>query len=163
MCDEIIVHMGDLAVSKQPSAVLTIMGLGSCISICSYDPIARIGGIAHVLLPKSLSNPDTLAAKSAEIAVPNLIKAMVRSGADIRRIKVATAGGAQLFKSAPSTMNIGRRNIQAVNSMLSSLGIGIVASDTGGTKGRTVKLYIGTGTFTVRCIGETEKVLADFS
>lgn len=156
-----MVRMGELAISKDPESTLTALGLGSCIGVCAYDPVARIGGMAHVVLPKAIGDSQGLPAKSADIALPNLIEGMIRAGADRARIRIAIAGGAQLFafKGADTHMDIGNRNSDAIKSIIKSMGIKLIASDLGGSTGRTVRLYTDSGSVGVRRVGEPETTL----
>lgn len=165
MRGEIIVRMGELAVSTSESSTLTALGLGSCIGVCAYDPVSRVGGMAHVVLPSSNGKTDQLPAKSADVGVANLIVAMVRAGADKRRIRVAIAGGAQLFSftGADTHMDVGNRNTKAVGVALLEAGIRTKASDVGGNTGRTVRLDSQSGVVTVRRVGDAEKVLVNLS
>jgi chemotaxis protein CheD len=154
--------MGELVASKDPESVFTALGLGSCIGLCAYDPIAKVAAMAHVVLPSAIGNGNGLPAKSADAAVPNLIAAMVKLGAAERRIKVAIAGGAQIFafRNADMHMDVGTRNSDAVTNLLASRKINLIASDVGGGSGRTVKLYVDTGIVGVRVAGKPEYVLA---
>lgn len=161
MCNEIMVRMGELASTNDSESVLTALGLGSCIGICAYDPITRVGGMAHVVLPESMGKAQELPAKSADIALPNLIESMVKAGAQRSRIRLAIAGGAQLFAfmGASNHMDIGSRNGEAVGNAIKIEKLRVVASDLGGNTGRTLKLYTDTGTVSVRRAGEPEKTL----
>lgn len=165
MITETMVRMGELAVSKDPESVFTALGLGSCIGLCAYDPIAKVAAMAHVVLPNAVNKANDLPAKSADIAVPNLIAAMKELGAVERRIKVAIAGGAQIFafKNADMHMDVGTRNSKAVTDLLKSLKLNLIASDVGGGSGRTVKLYANTGIVGVRVAGKPEYTLAQLS
>jgi chemotaxis protein CheD len=160
--DEVIVRMGELAVSGESASVLTALGLGSCIAVCAYDPMLKVGGMAHVVLPEAVGKSEGLPAKSADIGVPNLIDAVIKAGALRSRLKIVIAGGAQLFsfQNACTHMDIGRRNIQAVENILKNMGFRLVASDLGGSTGRTVRLHVDTGVISMRKVGEPEKTLA---
>lgn len=165
MTNETMVRMGELAVSKDPGDVFTALGLGSCIGLCAYDPVVKVAAMAHVVLPTALSRGDSLPAKSADAAVPNLLAEMVKLGAVERRIRVVIAGGAQIFafKNADVHMDVGARNSKAVTELLEARKIKLIASDTGGGSGRTVKMYVDSGTVGVRVAGKPEYILAKLS
>lgn len=165
MSEEIVVRMGELAVTSDSGTVLTGLGLGSCIGLCGYDPVSRVAGMAHIVLPTTLGKSDGAPAKSADIAVPNFLDAMVKAGARRDRIKIAITGGAQLFqfKSADSRMDVGARNIVAVRQMLRFARLNEMASAVGGTSGRTVKLYASDGSVTIRQAGKPEETLVTMS
>ena len=58
MTEEILVRVADLRVGP-PDSILITLGLGSCVAILLHDPLARVGGMAHVLLPsRSLSRSE---------------------------------------------------------------------------------------------------------
>ena len=46
------VGMADLNICKSPD-VITTLGLGSCIGLTLYDPVTKIGGMVHYMLPDS--------------------------------------------------------------------------------------------------------------
>ena len=79
----IIVGLGELAVSKDSLAVLSCVGLGSCIALCAYDPVSRIGALAHMLLPNSrkINDPTSLPTKYVDSGVPYLVQKMIKQGA----------------------------------------------------------------------------------
>ncbi len=78
---EIIVRVADLRVGKGHDVLVTV-GLGSCVAILLYDPDARVGGLAHILLPsQALSRTDQNAAKFPQTAIPHLLDLMAREGA----------------------------------------------------------------------------------
>ena len=46
MGETIKVGMADLKVAHAPDS-LTTLGLGSCIGLTLYDPVAKVGGLVH--------------------------------------------------------------------------------------------------------------------
>ncbi len=151
--------MAEYQVSAEP-ATLVALGLGSCIGVCMYDPTQKVGGLLHIMLPSSaLARVATPPAKFADTGVPLLFEEMKKAGAVASQIIVKIAGGAQMFKVASATMNIGLRNAEAVKEELAKLRLKISAEDTGGTCGRTVKFDVETGRITVKTIGTGEKEL----
>jgi chemotaxis protein CheD len=55
--------------------------LGSCIGIAVWDPVARVGGMAHVVLPESTtSSLGSPPGKYADLAVPALVRSVERLG-----------------------------------------------------------------------------------
>ena len=94
---ERIVKVADWAVDRD-DVVLVTLGLGSCVAIMLHDAAARVGGMAHVLLPsKSLARDETNAAKFPETAVPMLVERLRGLGAEPRRLVAKLAGGASMF------------------------------------------------------------------
>jgi chemotaxis protein CheD len=150
----IAVGLGEIRVSRDPSAVLVSFGLGSCVAVCAYDLAARVGGMMHVVLPYC-SNKDSarkFPGKYADIGMPTLIREMENHGAIRTRIQVKIAGGASVIHAATfdGLLDMGQKNIVAVRGALERESIPIVSSDTGGHKGRSVWMLVGTGAMTVR-------------
>jgi len=153
------VGMGELQVSKMPGVSLVSPGLGSCIGLIMYDPLYKIGGMVHIVLPdSSVCTKQALPGKYADTAVPELLKKMSELGAKKHNLIVKIAGGAQMFnlEKGCNILNIGMRNVIAVKAALSKESININAADTGGNKGRTVKLDVATGVVLIKAIGQQE-------
>lgn len=148
------VGMADLNIAKAPDTLLTL-GLGSCVGVVLYDPIQKIGGLAHIMLPDStqIKNNSNLA-KFADTAIIVLIEKMVQVGAMQSRLVAKLAGGAQMFdfKQTSEVMRIGYRNVIATQQILENLKIPILASDVGENYGRTIELHTSTGVLTVKTI-----------
>ena len=153
------VGMADLNICKAPD-MITTLGLGSCIGIAVYDPVLKIGGLAHIMLPDStqMRNNSNIA-KFADTGIEELVKRVVMAGANKRRLVAKIAGGAKMFQvSGLSTVgNVGERNAQASRAKLKQLGIPLLAEDTGLNYGRTVELYPESGEFRIKAVGKTIK------
>jgi chemotaxis protein CheD len=158
---EIRVKVADLAVGNSGDTLVTI-GLGSCVAIALYDADARIGGLAHVLLPneqmaRDRSNP----AKFPGTAVPALVEEMARVGARRLRLTARLVGGASMFGNLiPSGgINVGERNVLASRQALDDAGIRLVSEDTGADHGRTVYFHLSDGRIEVRSLKRGNRVL----
>ncbi len=148
MRTEILVGIGEFRVAK--GAVLKTIGLGSCIGIALYDPLVKVGGLAHVMLPRS-SNGTKRSAKYADHAVEMMLEAMERVGVDRDRVVAKMAGGAQIFKHMTmDILKIGDRNVEAIKSVLDDFGVRLVAQDVGGNQGRTVYFFTDDGRMLVK-------------
>lgn len=147
----VVVSLAEMHVSGDSFDVLTCLGLGSCIGLSVHDPVAKIGGMAHIVLPSSEGRPDRTSVKYADAAVPLLVDAMERSGASVRRLVIKIAGGAEmtLAPGVPSFFKIGTNNIEAVKASLASRGLKLTGADVGGNHGRSMRLSVGTGRVTV--------------
>ena len=161
MGEIIKVGMADLNVCAAPDAITTL-GLGSCIGIAIRDPITKIGGLAHIMLPdsKQIKNNSNLY-KFADTGIDELIRLLLLKGASKQRLVAKIAGGAQMFAFANATdiMRVGARNAEAVKKLLQEMKIRLVAEDTGGTYGRTVQIDLATGIYKVKTIDKGEKEL----
>jgi chemotaxis protein CheD len=161
MSEMIKVGMADLNVCTSPNA-LTTLGLGSCVGIVLYDPIRKIAGLVHVMLPDStkiLNNENK--AKFADTGIDALIFEMLKIGADRRALIAKIAGGAQMFAFSNNNemMRIGDRNVEATKLKLQQLGISIKAEDTGSNYGRTIEFYPETGGLLIKSVGKEKKTI----
>jgi len=161
MNEMIKVGMADLNVCASPNA-LTTLGLGSCVGIVLYDPVRKIAGMVHVMLPDStkiLNNANK--AKFADTGIDELITQMLTLGAERRVLIAKIAGGAQMFafSNTNEMMRIGERNIEATKLKLCDLGIGLKAEDTGANYGRTIEFYPETGALLIKSVGKDRKTL----
>ena len=157
----IVVGMADLRAVKTPGGVTTL-GLGSCVGIALYEPMAKVAGLAHCMLPDSTQiQNNSNVAKFVDTATVKLVEDMVRLGARREMIRAKIAGGAQMFNFSATSdnMRIGDRNVEATIKVLGKMNIHILAKDTGATYGRTVELYAEDGRFVVKTIGHGTKIL----
>lgn len=119
------VGMADLNICKAPD-MITTLGLGSCIGIAVYDPVTKIGGLAHIMLPdsKQMRNNSNIA-KFADTGIEELIRRVTMAGANKRRLVAKIAGGAKMFevKGVSGVGNVGERNAIASKAKLHQLGI----------------------------------------
>lgn len=151
----IVVGMADLNVVRSPG-MLTTLGLGSCVGIALYDPINKVAGLAHVMLPDSTQiQNNSNQAKFADTAINKLLNDMIRLGAKKNLLKAKIAGGAQMFafNSTNENMRIGDRNVESTLKILRQEAIPVIGRDTGNNYGRTVELYAEDGRFLIKTIG----------
>ena len=161
MAKTIKVAMADLQIAKAPDC-LTTLGLGSCIGLTLYDPVIKVGGLVHYMLPDSTKlRNNTNIAKFVDTGIKELYNQMVKAGANPRRLVAKIAGGAKMFEMASTTAIgcVGDRNTEMAKQMLSSLKIPLKAEDTGLNYGRTVILDCETGNYIIKAVGKSEKVI----
>lgn len=153
---QITVDMADFRVSADPETSLVTYALGSCIAVIVHDPIRKIGGMIHYMLPASTSSPDKAREKPAMFAdtgIPLLFEAMYAHGSTKKDLVVKVTGGSKLYDDK-GTFDIGKRNYTMMRKMFWRVGVVIAAEDVGGAKSRTVRLDVATGTVSVRSQGE---------
>jgi chemotaxis protein CheD len=155
------VRMGEIEVSSQTGEELVARGLGSCIGLALIDRQSGVAGMAHIVLPEAPtdSDPDPDPGKFADLAVPELISQMKRAGAAVRRLDAVLAGGARMFELGD--MDIGARNAEAVKEGLARSGVTVRAAETGGNRGRTMRLTVGEFTVRVKAAGGRPTTLFD--
>jgi chemotaxis protein CheD len=159
---DVRVKVADYAIGRGPQVIATI-GLGSCVAIALYDRESRIGGLAHVLLPSpSMSRETSNPAKFPETIVPVMLAEMqamgVRSSA---RVSAKIVGGASMFGQLVSGtgINVGERNVTATREVLATVGIPLLAEDTGLDYGRSVYFHLADGRVEVRSLKKGDRVI----
>lgn len=146
--------------AEKGRARLVTVGLGSCVAIAIHDPVAKVGALAHVLLPEAgRGRHIDNRARYAKTAVPLLLEEMRALGA--RGPFVARlAGGAGLFKAVLSNAgSVGKRNVEASRAALKAARVAIVGEDVGGESGRTVTFDVASGRLKVRSMKGGERVV----
>ena len=161
MGNMIKVGMADLKLCKAPDAVTTL-GLGSCVGIAIRDPITKIGGLAHIMLPDSTQFSGAVnIPKYADTGAKELVRLIVEAGGNRQRLVAKIAGGAAMFsfQSKTDVAAVGQRNVEAVKKVLAELKIKILAEDTGLNFGRTVEFYPETGDYIIKAVGKGVKTI----
>jgi len=149
---EKVISVADFAVSKDENCTLVTYSLGSCIGLSIWDPVAKIGGLLHYMLPASSNCPGKASDKPcmfADTGVPLLFKSCYSLGAKKQRLVVKVAGGSQLLHDQ-GMFDIGRRNYLFLRKLLWKNNVMIDAEDVGGCVARTMRLEIGTGRVSVK-------------
>ena len=88
------VIQGEFHVTDEVDVVLTTI-LGSCVAACMRDPVARVGGMNHFLLPGEVGGDACL--RYGVQAMELLVNALLRRGARRDRLEVKLFGGARLM------------------------------------------------------------------
>lgn len=156
---ETVVRMGEATASSTPGDTLACIGLGSCIGLALVDRAKGVAALAHVMLPESTQPDPPQPLKFADLAVPALIDMALAAGALRARLEAAVVGGAAMFQFGGSGQDIGHRNDVAVTELLRRNHIPVRATETGGGKGRTIRVTVGEITVTVREAGGHEAQL----
>ncbi len=110
------VHLiqGELHVTAHSDVVLTTT-LGSCVATCIRDPLARIGGMNHFLLPYGEDFKGPNAQRYGAYAMELLINAMLHAGASRNHLEAKLFGGARLDERLP---DIGTQNVEFAQAFL---------------------------------------------
>jgi chemotaxis protein CheD len=148
--DIFYVEPGQLLVSTEPCTLRTI--LGSCVSVCLYDPELRMGGMNHFMLPRALS-PDEQSFRHGDRALAALVSRLERLGSESRRLCASVFGGARVLSSMSDVMHLGRRNAEYAIDWLAEAGIPVVNSELLGNHGRRLDFHIDSGATSVRTLG----------
>lgn len=149
------IGIAGIKVVQSPDRIRTV--LGSCIGVAVYDRIAKIGGMAHVILPDSNEGSGD-PGKFADTAVDLLVQELVDTGAEVKRLVAKIGGGAAMFGQA-TAVGLGVRNAEAVRKRLTHHAIRIAADALGGTRGRKMMLDPATGAVQVEIIGQDPEII----
>jgi chemotaxis protein CheD len=150
----VMVRVGDVQVARDSGQLVTI-GLGSCVAVALYDAHARVGGLAHVMLPDpARARKDVPPARFASPAVDMLLELMQESGAQKKRISARLIGGAAMFPGVLTAEvgNMGERNVASCRAALERNGIGITHEEVGGSHGRSVFFDVASGAVRVTTV-----------
>lgn len=150
-----IIGVADMAVSNQANESLITYSLGSCIAVIIFDPVAKVGGILHLMLPEAsidLEKAKKRPAMFADSGIPFLFKESYRLGATKKNIIVKIAGASRIMDEN-GVFNIGKRNYLAVRKILWRNNVTIAAEHVGGTVNRTVRLEVETGKVVLKVSG----------
>ena len=155
------VGIGDLKVSNDPSDVLVTHALGSCIAVLIYDPVARVAGLLHFMLPESSLDREKAARMPclfADTGISLLLRSVYQLGAVKARMVVVAAGGARMLDPV-GRPSVGERNLMAMRDLVGRAGIAIHQEEIGGTKSRTVNIDVASGCVQIRMPGNAGRDL----
>src|SRR5262245_7448547 len=109
----LVVGVGDLGVSNNTAITLSTYALGSCVGLAAYDPIAKVGGILHLMLPDSALSAEKAAERPAMFAdtgLPFFFRSLSGLRAGHSRLRLFVAGGANVMGTGSDSFKIGERN-----------------------------------------------------
>ncbi|MFZ5758370.1 MAG: chemotaxis protein CheD [Thermodesulfobacteriota bacterium] len=154
----VVVGISDMKVSNENKDILITYSLGSCIAVVIWDPVVRVGGLLHYMLPESRLDRERAEKNPfmfADTGIPALFKEAYRFGAVKSRLVVKVVGGAQILDPT-GLFNIGKRNYLLLRRLFAKNRIVINAEDVGGCVNRTVSLEIASGRVVLKVSGRGE-------
>jgi len=133
---------GELYASKRNIMIVTV--LGSCVSVCLVDPVARIGGMNHFMLPERAGNTTLLSEPACygTHAMEMLINNLLSIGAQRKRLQAKVFGAGRVL---PGMTDVGARNAKFAMDYLEREHIPVMARDVGGQNARKVYLFVESG------------------
>ena len=159
--DRISVKVGEVKVGTG-NTVLFAIGLGSCVGVALYDARARVGGLAHVMLPHpSSSRRPAPPGRFASTAIELLISEMQLAGAARRRMYARMVGGAAMFENLMTDDGpaLGERNVESVRGALKAAGVPLKGEEVGGNHGRTVHFHVKDGKVHITSVRYADVIL----
>jgi chemotaxis protein CheD len=129
---------GEYFVTDDPNVVVTTL-LGSCVAACIRDPIARVGGMNHFLLPApEVRVRDVEAERYGVHLMELLVNGLLQRGARKERLEAKLFGGARTIEGLS---DIGARNAAFAEKFLHNEDIVIVGGSLGGESGRRLQYW----------------------
>jgi chemotaxis protein CheD len=146
-----VIAQGEYGIGDQPELVLSTI-LGSCVAVCLRDPVLRLGGMNHILLPDAAGGRIGAASFGAS-DMERLMNALLKRGALRNRLEAKVFGGAAVVTGLS---DIGARNAAFVRAFLAAEGIATLSENTGGDRPRQVRFWPESGRAQHRFVGLTE-------
>ncbi len=151
-----LVGVSESAQTNDTKRTLMTDTIGSCVALSLFDPVARVGGLLHFMLPSAGERQEPMEqAMYADTGVPMLLNRLQSMGATEQNLVACAAGGAEMLNDDQS---LGSANRSSLAQVLQLHNIQLAAEDTGGNSCRTLSLSIETGETTVRNNGK-ERVI----
>jgi chemotaxis protein CheD len=157
---------GELYISNEPAAVSTV--LGSCVSITLFHRQLKLGAICHGLLPKCKHAKNRGCHKTCkdldkyvDCAFIHMKQQFLSYSMNKDEIEVKLFGGAEILLLHDHTKGItsvGEKNIKVATQLIKAEGFKIIASSTGGTKGRKLFFLPHTGDIYVKHLRQAEDI-----
>jgi chemotaxis protein CheD len=155
---QLMVGLAGLEVSQDPNVSLCTLPLGSCLGVAIYDPVVKVGGVLHSLLPASSLDPERAASCPAMFLDTGLEVLFARAqqlNATRENMRVVVAGAAQIMDESP-LCNIGPANCDSLGELLARGGVGIYAQALGGRTNCSLELALATGEVRLKYSGQAE-------
>ncbi len=149
--DRLYIAQGEQAVGDQPALVISTI-LGSCVSVCLWDPKCRIGGMNHILVPEGCSS-NPCAQGFGATAMETLINALMKRGATRGALIAKVFGGASIVTGLS---DVGKRNAAFVFDYLRLEDIPCHSSSVGGTRARQLRFWPESGRVRQRFVQEAD-------
>lgn len=137
------IYIGEVLAVREPTIIKTL--LGSCVAVCLWDPVAKVGGMNHFLLPRSLSGPTDDPARFGVHAMDLLVCEMLKAGADRTRLRAKVFGGAHVLAIAEDEDSVPSQNITFALEFLKKDGFKLTGEDLGGYLPRRVHFQTDSG------------------
>jgi chemotaxis protein CheD len=155
--ERLVVGVADFVVSADPNAEMVTYALGSCIAVTIYDPVARVGGMLHFMLPVAAAagvarDPGARPGMYGDVGIPLLFRAAYAQGAVKERLIVCAAGGAEILGD-DGHFRVGARNRTLLRGIFWQNNVLIAAESTGGHSSRTMSLRLSDGRVEIRSQG----------
>ena len=137
------IQPGEYHVAANEGVITTT--LGSCVSVCLHDPIRRVGGMNHFMLPGGAN--DDVDARYGSFAMELLLDHVLHLGGERTSLLAKVFGAGRVMDNM---VDIGRRNSEFALDFLAARRIQIVAQDIGNRYSRKLCFFIDSGRVLVK-------------
>lgn len=152
----VVVDIADMRISDNPGDTLVTYSLGSCLGVSIYDPVIRVGGMIHCMLPLSKVDKEKSRLRPymfVDTGMQEMLGQLYEAGMRKARAVVNVAGGSRVLDSQ-GVFKIGERNFTVLRKILWKNGLLMNVQEVGGNKSRTISLDIATGRFSIKSGGK---------
>lgn len=156
-----VVDIADMKIAEGAENELVTYALGSCIGVAIYDPVVKVGGMLHYMLPEAVLNPGKARENPfmfADTGIPMLFRAAYERGAVRKRLTIKLAGGANVLDHS-NFFNIGKRNYLAARKLFYKNNLLITSELVGGVSGKTMRLRLKDGNVEIKLPGGEVRVI----
>ena len=154
--EQCLIGIADLVVRPAGSGMLHTQPLGSGLGVAIYDPVSRVGGLWHAMLPDSSIDARRAQAHPGMFLNTGLAELLKRADdLDVKKenLLVYAAGGGRIM-DATGYFNIGAHNHEVLVELLAREGLKVCAADVGGLANRTMQLDLRTGEVRLKISGQ---------
>jgi chemotaxis protein CheD len=141
---------GQLLATAEPVTVRTV--LGSCVAVCLYDPLLRVGGMNHFLLPESRGGGEA-SFRYGDAAMEGLWRELARLGAGALGLRARVFGGARVLSGISDLMHLGERNVECALAWLGERRVPVVERHVLGSRARRIEFCVQDGAARIRLLG----------
>jgi chemotaxis protein CheD len=152
----LVAGIGEMVLSSSPDSHLVAYGLGSCIALAIWDPRARVGGLAHFMLPSGPVN-NASPVKFIDTGLDTFLRALEAKNVLLNR-SIFKAAGAAAMLTVGGGLAIGKRNAESMQAALAARNFTLAAMALGGNAGRTVQLDVGDGRFLIKSLSSVTEL-----
>jgi chemotaxis protein CheD len=147
------IQMGEFFASREPAVVETL--LGSCVAACLFDPVQKVGGMNHFLLPRPCQ-ADPVLARYGVHAMELLIESILEAGGKRSQLQAKVFGAAAVLTLDLARINVPEANERFIREFLAAQGIPLSGERLGGVRPLKVRMFTDTGKVLVRALPETQ-------
>jgi chemotaxis protein CheD len=143
----IYLHPGGLWAEPFAGVITTV--LGSCVSVCLWDPQTALGGINHFILPQGGA---VASARYGNHAMSMLLERVIEIGAHRETLLACVFGGASVISGEGKGPRLGSRNVAEAFEFLERNDIAVLRHDVEGRQGRKLTFRTSDGTTLIRTL-----------